>query len=82
MLWISRFQGKENDGKLRVHHLNNYIDFPEQRTDLDNGIILCVGCHSSANGYSYHTIRGSSHNTKEEFFRWLLWRLEFENTEL
>ncbi len=34
------------DGDIVVHHLNNYSDYPEQRTDLDNGVTLCVDCHN------------------------------------
>ena len=80
------FIGKENDGKLRAHHLNNYLDFPEQRLDINNGITLCKDCHSSANGYSYHTINGIYNNTKEQFIDWLFHRnskhLELDSNSL
>lgn len=41
-----RHIGKKNDGTLRVHHLNNYLHFENQRTDINNGITLCNSCHN------------------------------------
>jgi len=31
--------------KLQVHHIKSYKDYPELRTDINNGITLCIDCH-------------------------------------
>lgn len=33
------------NSKLNVHHIRRYNDYPEIRTDVDNGITLCINCH-------------------------------------
>jgi len=35
---------------LHAHHINNFRDFKEQRTDVNNGITLCFECHNGRNG--------------------------------
>jgi len=54
------YKGKEFDGKLIVHHINNWSQFKEQRTDINNGIILCKACHKSL-----HKIYGKLTNQKD-----------------
>ena len=49
-------------GKLEVHHLNNYLEYKEERTDINNGITLSKEIHRL-----YHKIYGNRHNTKEQF---------------
>ena len=31
--------------RLEVHHIRSFIDFPEARLDIDNGLTLCKKCH-------------------------------------
>jgi 5-methylcytosine-specific restriction endonuclease McrA len=31
--------------KLHVHHVLPYADFPEYRTEVNNGASLCIPCH-------------------------------------
>lgn len=31
--------------EVQAHHLKDYLNHPELRTDLDNGVTLCAPCH-------------------------------------
>lgn len=57
-------------GRLNAHHLDGYNWCVEKRTDIENGVTLCEGCHIN-NDYSFHRIYGSGRNTKEEFVEWI-----------
>jgi len=48
-------------GNLEVHHINNFAEFPELRTAIDNGITLCENCH-----LDFHKKYGFTNNTKEQ----------------
>ena len=58
---------KKHGGELRVHHINNFLDFPELRLAIDNGITFCKECHKK-----FHKKYGQRNNTKEQL-------LEFYN---
>lgn len=45
-----------------AHHINNYRDFPEGRTDVKNGACLCEQCH-----YLFHGMFGISGTTENDF---------------
>lgn len=34
-------------GRLNVHHIESWVDCPERRYDIDNGITLCEDCHKN-----------------------------------
>jgi len=53
-------------GKLIVHHINNFADFPELRLNIDNGIIFCEKCHNE-----FHKKYGRKNNTKEQLKEFL-----------
>jgi hypothetical protein len=49
-------------GTFVAHHLDGYANFPEKRTDVDNGVTLCVSCHKD-----FHRQFGYGLNTSEQF---------------
>lgn len=53
-------------GKLIAHHINNFADFPELRSALDNGITLSKKAHDE-----FHKIYGRRHNTREQLNEFL-----------
>jgi len=61
--WYScRCCGRKSDADIVAHHLNGFSHYPEQRTDIDNGITLCKKCH-----YKFHGEYGNGCNTKEQY---------------
>jgi len=48
--------------KIHAHHLYNYADNADLRTDIDNGITLCRECH-----YGFHSKYGKKDNTPEQY---------------
>lgn len=48
-------------GKLIVHHINNFAQFPELRFAIDNGITFCKKCH-----IEFHKKYGYKDNNKEQ----------------
>lgn len=53
---------KKKGGDLNAHHLFGYDRHTDKRTELDNGITLCVSCHEN-----FHKIYGYGKNTREQF---------------
>jgi len=48
-------------GRLVIHHINNFAEFPELRFIAENGITLCDKCHRE-----FHKKYGEHNNTKEQ----------------
>lgn len=57
---------KDIGGKLQVHHINNFADFPELRTSIENGITFCIKCHQE-----FHKKYGKKNNTREQLQEFL-----------
>jgi len=57
---------KVSGGKLVVHHINNFADFPELRFEIDNGITLSEKSHKE-----FHKKYGSRNNTREQLLEFL-----------
>lgn len=53
-------------GRLQVHHINNFAEFPELRTSIENGITLSEKAHKE-----FHHIYGIKNNTREQLVEFL-----------
>ena len=53
-------------GRLVVHHINNFADFPELRTSIENGIVLSMEAH-----IEFHIKYGKRNNTREQLEEFL-----------
>ena len=56
---------KKLRGELRVHHINNFLDYPELRFAIDNGITLCKNCHLDF--HKKYGNRNTNHKQLQEF---------------
>lgn len=56
----------QRGGKLVVHHINNFADFPELRTSIENGITLIKTEH-----IKFHSIYGTRNNTRSQLLEFL-----------
>lgn len=56
----------ERGGKLVVHHINNFADFTELRTSIENGITLSKNEH-----IKFHSLYGTKNNTRSQLLEFL-----------
>jgi len=47
---------------LESHHVRNWLDYPSERFNVDNGVTLCKFHH-----VQFHNLFGKSFNTPEQF---------------
>lgn len=47
---------KSKEIYVEAHHIERFIDFPEKREEIDNGITLCKKCHNVTKGKEGHFI--------------------------
>ena len=43
--WKCRIEDENCDGRMEAHHILNWLDYPELRYEINNGITLCVAHH-------------------------------------
>jgi 5-methylcytosine-specific restriction endonuclease McrA len=60
----------QKGGRLVAHHINNFADFPELRTSIQNGITLSEKVHKE-----FHKKYGVKNNTKEQLEEFLSKRI-------
>ncbi len=53
-------------GKLHPHHINNFADFSELRTSIENEITLSQKSHKE-----FHKIYGNKNNTRSQLKEFL-----------
>lgn len=53
---------KLGDNDLNAHHLESYIENPDLRTDINNGVCLCENCHKE-----FHSLYGFGKNTRKQY---------------
>ena len=53
-------------GNLQAHHINNFSDFPELRTSIENGITLSNKAH-----IEFHKKYGKKNNTEKQLLEFL-----------
>ncbi len=58
--------GDNKGSNLNAHHKNGYYWDKEHRTDIDNGVTLCEGCHRE-----FHEKYGRGNNTEEQYIEFL-----------
>lgn len=56
----------QRGGELVVHHINNFADFSELRTSIENGITLSKKSHKE-----FHHIYGNKNNSREQLTEFL-----------
>lgn len=59
-----------------AHHVFSYKEYPELRTELDNGVTLCMRCHQD-----FHQHYGYGKNDLDQFLTYLMWRWEVGNED-
>lgn len=59
--------GDSDGGNLIAHHILNYSEHPELRTELSNGITFCESCHEN-----FHNTYGYRNNNKEQLDLFLI----------
>ncbi len=53
-------------GKLRAHHIECFAENKGKRTDADNGITFCYGCHRA-----FHALYGRKNNNQQQIGEFL-----------
>ncbi len=48
--------------KLHSHHLSNWLDSPDTRFEISNGVCLCQNCHMK-----FHSMHGKKQNTPQQY---------------
>ena len=55
---------RTHGGRLNAHHLDSWDSFKSSRFSVDNGVTLCVDCHTG-----FHKTYGYGNNTKIQYIK-------------
>jgi len=53
-------------GDLQAHHIENFSSNEDKRFDIENGVTMCISCHSPSYKDSFHSVYGVYNNTLEQ----------------
>lgn len=59
--YTCQYCGDNKGGNLNAHHIYNYMEHPNLRLDLDNGVTLCNECHKL-----FHDTYGYRNNNQKQ----------------
>lgn len=59
--YTCQYCGDNKGGNLVAHHIYNYSEHEDLRTNIDNGVTLCETCHKN-----FHDKYGYSNNNREQ----------------
>lgn len=68
--------GSRAGNKLRAHHINSFVSYPELRFEVSNGITLCENCHENKIPGSLHHTYGCHDVTEAQLNEYLAMRKE------
>jgi len=68
--------GSRKGDKLRAHHINSFVSYPDLRFEVSNGITLCENCHENKIPGSLHHTYGCHNVTESQLNEYLVMRKE------
>lgn len=65
-----------HDLLTHVHHIYNFADYKDYRTNINNGITLCNECHDFKINDSFHNLYGLVHTTPKQLEEYINYKRE------
>jgi hypothetical protein len=61
----------QHGGTLSAHHLYSFSKYKNIRTNVNNGITLCLNCHDSRITNSFHNLYGTQNTIPEDLYEYI-----------